>query len=147
MSDNEDFYQALRKKIRDYFKSPEGQTNKFAEYILLAPDLFHLLCKLTVERDVYLEDKAKLAAAVAYFVSPIDFIPEIFTGPVGFLDDVAVAAFVLNSVLNHTDPEVVGRHWAGEGDILLKVREIVRRADEMIGGRLWTKIKEMFGNK
>jgi len=144
MRDNEDFYQSLRRKIRDYFTSEEGKKNKFAEYILLAPDLFHLLCKLTVEKDVNVEDKAKLAIAIAYFVSPVDLIPEFLTGPLGFIDDVAVAAFVLNSVINNTDPEVVSRHWAGEGDILIQVREIIKAADNIVGTKIWDKIKRMF---
>lgn len=144
MPDNEDFYQSLRKKIRDYFTSDEGKSNKFAEYILIAPDLFHLLCKLTVEKEVSADDKAKLAIAIAYFVSPIDLIPELFMGPLGLVDDVAVAAFVLNAIINNTAPEVVIRHWAGEGDILLKVQEIIKIADNMVGTGLWNKIKGMF---
>ncbi|ADY56295.1 protein of unknown function DUF1232 [Syntrophobotulus glycolicus DSM 8271] len=147
MKNNEDFYQSLRGKIRDYFKSEEGKTNRFAEYVLLAPDLFHLLCKLTVEQEVNVEDKAKLAVAIAYFVSPVDLIPEILLGPAGYLDDVAIAAFVLNSIINNTAPEVISRHWAGEGDILIKVKEIIKIADNMVGKGVWNKIKAMFANK
>lgn len=142
--ENNDFYQNLREKVRAYFLSDEGKSNKFAEYILLAPDLFHLLCKLTLDKDVKVEDKAKLAIAIAYFVSPIDLIPEGLVGPVGYADDIAVAAYVLNSIINNTEPEVVAKHWAGEGDILVRVQEIIKLADEMIGSGAWIKIKGMF---
>jgi hypothetical protein len=37
---HDDFYQSLRKKIRDYFATEEGKTNKFAEYILMARTYF-----------------------------------------------------------------------------------------------------------
>ncbi|UWG96638.1 DUF1232 domain-containing protein [Dehalobacter sp. DCM] len=144
-NDHVDFYQSLRKKIKDYFASEEGKTNQYAEYILIAPDLFHLLCKLTVDKDVNVDDKAKLAIAIAYFVSPIDLIPEVFLGPVGFVDDISVAAYVLDAIINNTDPEVVRRHWAGEGDILNRVQEIIKIADNMVGTGLWKKIRELFG--
>jgi uncharacterized membrane protein YkvA (DUF1232 family) len=143
-NDHDDFYQSLRKKIKDYFTSEEGKTNKYAEYILIAPDLFYLLCKLTVDKEVNVDDKAKLAIAIAYFVSPIDLIPEAFLGPVGFVDDISVAAYVLNSIINNTNPEVVRRHWAGEGDILIKIQEIIKIADNMVGTGFWKKIKGMF---
>ena len=142
--ENNDFYQNLREKVRAYFLSDEGKSNKFAEYILLAPDLFHLLCKLTLDKDVKVEDKAKLAIAIAYFVSPIDLIPEGLMGPVGYADDIAVAAYVLNSIINNTESEVLVKHWAGEGDILVRVQEIIKLADEMIGSGAWIKIKGMF---
>ncbi|MGI6450405.1 MAG: YkvA family protein [Desulfitobacteriia bacterium] len=144
MSNNDDFYQSLRKKVREYLKSDEGKANKFGEYILLAPDLFHLLCKLTIEKEVNIEDKAKLAVAIAYYISPIDIIPEGLLGPVGFVDDISVAAYVLNSIINNTSSEVLIRHWAGEGDILIKVQEILKLADNMLGSGAWGKIKEMF---
>ncbi|MFA6809048.1 MAG: DUF1232 domain-containing protein, partial [Eubacteriales bacterium] len=141
---NDDFYQSLREKIREYFKSDEGKSNKYAEYILIAPDLFHLLCKLALDKDVNVENKAKLAIAIAYFVSPVDLIPELLMGPAGYIDDIAVAAYVINSIINKTDPEVVAKHWAGEGDILLKVEEILKMADNMVGSGAWNKIKGMF---
>ena len=56
-----DFYQNIREGIKDYLKTEEGKTNKFAELLLLVPDMFHLLCKLTIEKEVAISDKAKLA--------------------------------------------------------------------------------------
>ena len=69
-----DFYQLLRRKIKDW-ETKGGENYKWAEYILLAPDLFHLLCKLAVDKDVPKKEKAKLAGVIAYFISPIDVIP------------------------------------------------------------------------
>ena len=142
--DNNDFYQLLRVKIKDWLKSEDGSTNKWAEYIMLAPDLFHLLCKLTVDKEVFVSDKAKLAGAIAYFVSPLDIIPEGLLGPAGYVDDIALAAYVLNSIINNTSPEVVRKHWAGEGDVLEVVKSILKYADQMVGSGLWSKIKKMF---
>ena len=120
-----DFYQELRIKIENWLKKKGNKSNKFAGYIMLAPDLFHLLVKLSLDKDVPKSEKAKLAIAVAYFISPIDLIPEAIIGPLGFLDDISLAAFVLNSIINKTDPEIIKKHWAGDKDILDLIKEIL----------------------
>ena len=140
-----DYYQILRNKIREWATSEDGRRSKWTEIILLAPDFFHLLCKLTIDPDVPVAEKAKLAAAIAYFVSPIDIIPEAIVGPAGYVEDIALAAYVLNGIVNKTTPEVVQRHWAGEEDVLKHIKHILAVADEMVGSGLWKKIKVMFG--
>lgn len=139
-----DFYQKLRVKIKEWLQSDDGQNNKWAEYLMFAPDLFHLLCKLVMDEEVLVADKAKLAGAIIYFISPLDIIPEGLIGPLGYTDDIAVAAYVLNAIINHTDPEVINRHWAGEGEVLEVIQRILASADEMIGGGLWNKLKQKF---
>lgn len=141
MSKEMDFYQKLRVKIKKWLDSKNGAHNRWAEYILLAPDIFHLLYKLTLDKDVYVADKAKLAAAIAYFISPIDLMPEALLGPAGYVDDLALAAYVLNGIINNTDPEVVRRNWAGDGDVLEVIQSILRVADKMVGSGLWKKLK------
>jgi uncharacterized membrane protein YkvA (DUF1232 family) len=144
VSQEEDFYRNLRKKLRNWAKTEEGETNKWAEYLMVAPDLFHLMWKLSVDSRVPMGQKAKLVVAIAYFVSPVDLLPEGVLGPVGYLDDIAVAALALNSVVNETDRAIVDEYWAGDGDALETISEILRLADEMIGSGLWEKVKGMF---
>jgi len=131
----------LRVRIEEWLKTKEGKTHKYAEYQLAVPDLFHLLTRLTLDRDVTIEDKAKLGIAIAYFISPIDLIPEALVGPIGYIDDVALAAWVLNDIINNTNEEVVKKHWAGKGDILELVQKILHDADKMVGSGLWNRIK------
>jgi len=138
-----DFYQKLRGKIHDWMMTEEGKSYKWGRIILLAPDFFHLLCKLAMDKDVPSVEKAKLAAAIAYYVSPIDIIPEAVFGPIGFIDDVALAAYVLNSIISKTDPEIVRRHWAGEEDVLEVIQSVLKSADEMLGSGLWAKLKKI----
>lgn len=130
--------------MRKWLESDEGKKNKFAEYLMFAPDLFHLLCKLSLDPEVPVKEKAKLAGAIAYFVSPVDLISEALTGPIGYVDDIAVAAVVLNSIVNNTDKTIVQRHWAGDGDVLKVIQQIIEVADEMVGSGLWSKIKKGF---
>ena len=141
MKKKSDFYKDLRAKVNGWVKA-RTKRHRFAEYILVGPDLFHLLCKLSIDKDVPAEQKAKLAAALAYFVSPVDLIPEGLLGPVGYLDDVALAAYVLNSVVNATDAAIVRRHWAGDGDVLDVIKKILEVADDMIGSGLWATLRK-----
>jgi uncharacterized membrane protein YkvA (DUF1232 family) len=97
-----------------------------------------------MDKDVPASEKAKLIAAIVYFVSPFDFLPEAISGPLGYIDDVVVAAYVLNSLINTTDPEIVKRHWAGDKDILDLIQEILKIADELVGSGLWKRIKKIF---
>lgn len=41
--------------------------------------------------------------ALVYVVSPLDFIPEMFLGPFGFGDDLALAAFGVASLFNASE--------------------------------------------
>lgn len=142
---NDDFYQKLRKKIRNWAQTEDGKTNKWSEYLMAAPDLFHLLCKLSMDSKVSTKEKAKLVAAITYFVSPIDLVPELILGPVGYVDDIALAAYVLNNLINKTDSEIVKKHWAGDKDILILISNILAIADEMVGVK-WKEIIKKFKN-
>ncbi len=138
--ENEDFYQKLRKRIKAW-AAGAGRDTRALEYVLLAPDFFHLLCKLLLDPRVPGREKAKVGGAVAYFMSPVDVVPEALFGPAGYIDDVALAAFVLNSVLESAGPEVLREHWAGEGDVLEQIRRVIQVADKLLGSGAWSKIK------
>ena len=139
-----DFYQKLRKDVKHWVNKNVDKDNKWSNYILLAPDIFHLLCKLSVEKNVPASKKIKLVGAIAYFISPIDLMPEGLIGPIGYLDDIALAAYVLNDLINEIDPQIIRKHWAGEKDILDLIKTILANADKMIGGKLWQKIRKRF---
>lgn len=141
---NDDFYQSLRKRILDWANSQEGKTSQWTQYVLAVPDVFHLLVKLTLDPEVPAVAKAKLGVGLAYFISPIDLLPEALLGPLGFTDDIVVAAIILKALINETDAELVRKHWAGEEDILKLVQHIIDVADRMVGTGLLNKIKKMF---
>ncbi len=138
----QDFYQKLRKQIREWAQKRTDKNHQWVEFILLAPDLFHLLCKLMVESEVPLSKKAKLAVAIAYFISPIDLLPEVIFGPVGYLDDVALAAYVLNDLINEVDPRIITKNWAGEQNILNLIKTILINSDKTLGSGLWKRIRK-----
>ena len=127
----EDFYQRLRKRILTWVER-EGHDHRHAGYLLYAPDLFHLLVRLTLDERIPRKEKAKLGIAVAYFISPIDLMPEALLGPVGYLDDIALAAFALDAVLNAGYGRIAQEHWAGDEDVLRVTQRIVAAADDML---------------
>jgi uncharacterized membrane protein YkvA (DUF1232 family) len=139
--ESQDFYQKIRWSIRKWAQSQEGQTSKYLDFLMAAPDLFHLMIKLVADPEVSTEEKARLAGVIAYFVSPLDLLPELILGPIGYLDDIALAAYALNGLINRTSPELVARHWAGNGDVLLLIRQILHMADNMLGSGLWNRIR------
>jgi uncharacterized membrane protein YkvA (DUF1232 family) len=142
-TEKEQYYRTLRKEVRRWIDDKVGGKNRWAEYILLAPDMFHLLWKLSLDPAVPIEHKTKLAIALAYFISPVDLLPEGIIGPVGYLDDIALAAYVLNGIINSTDPALVRSHWCGEEDVLVTVKKVLAAADEMVGKGLWQRLRNM----
>lgn len=142
---NKDFYQKLRADIKKWLDEKKATDNRWAEYILLAPDLFHLLTRLMLDPDVPASKKVKIAGIIAYFISPLDFLPEIFLGPIGYLDDIALTAYVLNDIINEVDPKIIQRNWAGNRDILPLIKTIIANANNMIGSGIWKKIRRTFG--
>jgi len=136
-----DFYRDLRKKFTDWVQTDEGKKSEWAEYLMLVPDFFYLLTKLVLDSRVPAAAKAKLAGVIVYFIMPIDIIPEALIGPLGFLDDLALTAYVLNQILKQTDRAILEEHWTGEGELLEKIREVIDKADQMIGAGLWDRVK------
>ena len=133
----ERFYRRLRQRAADWLAHRHGdQGEKFADIVLLAPDLFVLLGRLMLDRRVSARDRAVVAGALLYFLSPIDIIPD-FIFPIGVVDDVVAAVIALNSILNRTDPDVIREHWEGSEDVLAVIQRILDRADLLLGsGRL-----------
>ncbi len=137
------FYRQLRERVTAWAETQTGSENRWLSYILIVPDFFHLLTRLVADPDVPAKHKAALGGAIAYFVLPVDLMPEAVLGPVGYLDDLALAAFVVNRIINDVDPAIVQRNWAGEGNALDLVQHLLAQADEMVGSGLLEKLRGM----
>jgi len=142
---HDDYYVRVRRQIHEWVEG-KGAGHRHAGILLLAPDFLHLLIRLTLDSRVDTKSKARLGAALAYFVSPIDLIPEALLGPIGYTDDLAVACLALNSFLN--DPahrEIAREHWQGDEDLLGVIERVLGIASEMLGSRVWAQVKRRFG--
>jgi uncharacterized membrane protein YkvA (DUF1232 family) len=101
-----------------------ADTTRLKEYALFAPRLVKLVFRLVRDRRVPARPKAILVMLGAYLASPIDLIPDFIPG-LGHVDDLVLAAFALDQILNRVPDQVVREHWDGEEDVLQVVREIL----------------------
>lgn len=137
-----DVYQAMRRRIRTWLEK-RGKAYKYADVLLLGPDLLHLLSKLALDGRAPLEDKAKIAAAIAYFASPIDLVPEALSGPAGYIDDIALAAYVLKSFVGSEHGDIAKEHWAGDQDLLTVITRVLAVADTALGSAVFARLKRI----
>jgi len=114
----QDFYQKLRVRVHNWMESKSPRLDSAGQFVLFAPDLFHLLTRLLLDSRIDKKSRAYVGAGVLYFMAPIDLLPEILVGPGGYIDDVIVAVYVINTILNKFPREVVTEHWAGDEDLL-----------------------------
>lgn len=136
-----DFYEKLRVKVQEYIE--EHPRSKYINYLVAAPDFFHLLCKLLADNRVPLKNKLYIAAAILYFVSPLDLISDLIPG-IGITDDVFIAVTVIKSLLDSVDEEVINEHWVGEGSVIDQLRQLIELADSVVGKGVISKIKDFF---
>jgi uncharacterized membrane protein YkvA (DUF1232 family) len=142
-----DFYIKLRDKVTTWYENKTDTKPEYADYILLIPDFFYLLVKLSLDDRVPAMDKAKFAGVLAYIFSPIDFVPEAFFGPLGYLDDLVLACYVLNLYVNQkkgANRAVVSELWPGDQDLLSTIQSVLKKADKWIGSGALTKLKEVY---
>jgi uncharacterized membrane protein YkvA (DUF1232 family) len=83
------------------------------ELLMLVPNLAILTVRLASDKRLPRESKFALLAAAAYFVSPIDLLPD-FIPVLGHVDDLLALLLIIDGVLNHLDPDLVREHWRGD---------------------------------
>ena len=108
-----------------------GRRSEARELATLIPNLVFLFRGLLRDERVPRSSKFWLGFAVAWFVSPIDLIPE-FIPFVGPLDDAIIAALVLRHLLKRTDRNVLADHWRGDPatlDTIIRLRLTPNRSD------------------
>jgi uncharacterized membrane protein YkvA (DUF1232 family) len=110
-----------------------SRRTQLKEYALFAPRLVRLVARLMRDARVPPRQKAILVVLGAYLASPIDVIPDFIPG-IGAIDDLVLAAFALDQILNRVPEEVVREHWDGEEDVLQIVREVLAISSAVVPG-------------
>lgn len=139
------FYDRLRSSIGAFVDKRGAKLGKVKGYLLLVPDVFILLFRLFRDDRVSAQDKALLGTGLAYFIFPLDVMPEGIMGPLGFLDDLVFAAYILNKMLLHTDEEILREHWSGEEDVLEMIRKVLRAGDNLVNRKFVDRVKKIVG--
>lgn len=103
------------------------------------PDLVRLVVGLARDPAVPTTAKVALAAAVAYLASPVDLVPD-FIPVLGYLDDVLLAAVLLDGLLNFVDRRLVLRYWPGSAEALDRLARTARVLAAWVPRRLKARI-------
>jgi uncharacterized membrane protein YkvA (DUF1232 family) len=109
------------------------------DLLLALPRLGRMLISLAADREVPTAAKVVLAALAVYLVSPIDLVPD-FIPWLGYLDDVILAAVVVDGVLNFVDRPRLLRYWPGSADSLERIAAVARRLARWVPNRIKVRI-------
>ena len=107
--------------------------------LLALPRLARMIAGLLADREVPTAAKIVLAAVAVYLASPVDLIPD-FIPLVGYLDDILLAAIVVDGLLSYVDRGFVERHWPGSLATLDATATVARRLAAWVPGRMKARI-------
>lgn len=140
----EDKYSKIREKIAD--KVPD-KYEKALQYAMLIPDITALLWRVFKDKRVKIKVKIMVVGVIGYLVSPIDIIPD-FIPFIGAIDDIAIAFFGLNAIINEVPEEIILENWTGNENIILITKEAVNYISKIVGSdnvnKLIITIKKIF---
>jgi uncharacterized membrane protein YkvA (DUF1232 family) len=103
------------------------------------PDIARLIARLVVDPRLPRAAKIALAAAALYLVSPVDLLPD-FIPFFGYVDDLVLAATVLDGVLNYVDRDLVLRYWPGSVSSLDQVARVAHAVARWVPARVKSRI-------
>lgn len=122
------FSDVLRENIYSY-------GGKYDEFIDYCPDLFKLLTDILDDENIDSEMRLEICAAIAYFVVPLDVIPEQIYGPIGYIDDIFLCCYVINYVAESLGWERLNEVWQGDEDLQNVLNECYPKSIAILGDK------------
>lgn len=101
------------KTLRQNLEGFDGENSEVVGY---APEFFDFYVQLLDDERFPQMGRLLVNAAIAYFVSPTDVIPEEEVGPAGYIDDVYLCAYVANRLRSTIDDEILAAAWPSDED-------------------------------
>lgn len=142
------FYDKLRARILAAVERRGGRlAQPTVRALLLVPDVFMLLVRLSLDRDVPAGARAMIGGALAYFVLPIDLFPEAVVGGVGYLDDLVLASAVLAHAFGGELEPHARRHWSGPEDVRRVISDVAAAAQGLLGQDLYERLKKVLSRR
>jgi uncharacterized membrane protein YkvA (DUF1232 family) len=142
------FYDPLRQRILATVERRAGKLSADAvRALLLVPDIFLLLVRLTVDKEVPGATRAMIIGALAYFVLPFDLLPEALVGPIGFMEDLVLAVAVLAQAFGGELEPYARKHWSGPEDLRIVLHDISTTADRLLGRKLTDRLRKLLGRR
>lgn len=109
------------------------------DLLLLVPRLARMVVSLLGDAAVPRGAKLALAAVAVYLASPVDLLPD-FIPLVGYVDDLLLAAVVLDGLLNVLDRSLILRYWPGDPGRLEALAAVARRLSGWVPRRIKARI-------
>lgn len=142
------FYDQLRRRILAWAERRGGKAgDQLARFLLTVPDIFLLLVRLSLDKDVPEGSRAMIGGALAYFILPIDMVPEGFVGPAGYVDDLVLAATILENAFDRRLEAISLRHWSGSGDLFKVLQELTGAGRLLMGDRLYQRLRRLLARR
>ena len=142
------FYDRLRERITDRIERKGGKLGpKAVRALLLVPDVFILLVRLSIDREVPGSARALIGGALAYFILPVDLVPELAFGAAGFIDDLVLALAVLSQAFDRGLEPYARKHWSGSDDLREVMADVVSGAQGLLGVNVYERLKSLLGRR
>ena len=110
----------MEEKFKDFYDTLidnlESYNGEYASFIDCGPNLFKLLCDI-LEYNIEKETRKDICGAIAYYVVPMDVIPEQIYGPYGYIDDIFLSVYVLRVVAGKYGYDFIQKIWDKPQDI------------------------------
>lgn len=141
--EHQSFYQGLRAKMTSFTKAKAPKwAQPLVPWVLAVPDFFVTIVRLARDERVPTGAKLVAGATIAYFLSPVDLIPDILP-VIGQVDDLALALFALDKIAKSVPPEVLQEHWPGEGDLAALVQEGIELFTRVLPGKVIVQLQRV----
>jgi uncharacterized membrane protein YkvA (DUF1232 family) len=142
------FYDRLRERVSAAVERRAGKVGRpAADALLLVPDVFMLLVRLALDRQIPAGTRSLFAGALAYFVIPFDLLPEGLLGGAGFLDDLVLATAVLSQALSPAMQARASRYWSGRQELRRTLQDVIGAAHSLLGANLYGKLQALLARR
>ena len=136
------FYDRLREQIVATVERRGGRLSAgTVEALLLVPDVFILLVRLMLDREVPQSKRLLVGGALAYFIVPVDFLPEALLGPTALVDDLILATAVLAQAFGRELEPYAERYWSGSERLRTVIADVLDAAHHLVGHDVYERLR------
>jgi uncharacterized membrane protein YkvA (DUF1232 family) len=134
-------YDRLRRRLVEALERRGRLGRSVSQPLMLAPDLLVLLVRLCLDRDVSPASRQLIIGALAYFLTPVDLMPEAFLGLGGFVDDVVLVSLVLSHSLDAGREPLAVKHWSGNQELRVVLADVSTAGAALLGFDLYDRLR------
>ena len=135
------FYDRLRHRILTTVERRGSKLGaRTTEALLLVPDVFVFLARLALDKTVPRSTRRLVAGALAYFLFPVDFLPEAVVGAGGYVDDLVLALMVLAQAFDAQLEPYAEKYWSGDQSLRVVIGDILAGAKGLVSGNVYERL-------